>query len=145
MIDFASAARRPRVVRWAMVTPEVIDRVDVLYGPFSAAYPGNAVSAVADFVTRQPQRFEAHTLKPTFVLRGQLQTQPGPLWFKVRQGCEHATLDLGPGAGKRQPQHRLEGTGRAASGNAGHCQPCGAPPLTRLHHPPASPVCITLP
>ena len=103
MIDFASAARRPRAVRWAMVTPEVVDRVDVLYGPFSAAYPGNAVSAVADFVTRQPQRFEAHTLKPTFVLRGQLPTQPGPLWFKVRQGCEHATLDWDqvPASGNR--------------------------------------------
>lgn len=46
--------------RWAMVTPEEIDRVDVLYGPFSAAYPGNAVGAVVDYVTRQPQRFEAH-------------------------------------------------------------------------------------
>jgi Mce-associated membrane protein len=30
-----------------MVTPEEIARVDVLYGPFSAAYPGNAVVLVA--------------------------------------------------------------------------------------------------
>ena len=27
--------------RWGMVTPEEIERVDVMYGPFSAAYPGN--------------------------------------------------------------------------------------------------------
>ena len=27
--------------RWGLVTPEEIERVDVLYGPFSAAYPGN--------------------------------------------------------------------------------------------------------
>ncbi|MCG2583075.1 TonB-dependent receptor [Massilia sp. TS11] len=46
--------------RWAMVTPEEIERADVLYGPFSAAYPGNAVGAVVDFQTRMPQRFETH-------------------------------------------------------------------------------------
>src|SRR6187397_3629787 len=46
--------------RWGMVTPEEIDRVDVMYGPFSAAYPGNSVGAVVDYVTRMPTRFEAH-------------------------------------------------------------------------------------
>ena len=43
-----------------MVTPEEIERVDVLYGPFSAAYPGNSVGAVVDYVTRMPRQFEAH-------------------------------------------------------------------------------------
>jgi len=46
--------------RWGMVTPEEIDRVDVMYGPFSAAYPGNSVGAVVDYVTRMPAKFEAH-------------------------------------------------------------------------------------
>ncbi|MBL0728490.1 TonB-dependent receptor [Piscinibacter sp. HJYY11] len=46
--------------RWGLVTPEEIDRVDVLYGPFSAAYPGNSVGAVVDYVTRMPRAFEAH-------------------------------------------------------------------------------------
>ncbi|MEJ8855020.1 TonB-dependent receptor [Variovorax robiniae] len=46
--------------RWGMVSPEEIDRVDVLYGPFSAAYPGNSVGAVVDYVTRVPDKFEAH-------------------------------------------------------------------------------------
>ena len=46
--------------RWMMVTPEEIERVDVLYGPFSAAYPGNSVGAVVDYVTRMPRQFEAH-------------------------------------------------------------------------------------
>jgi iron complex outermembrane receptor protein len=41
--------------RWGLVTPEEIDRVDVLYGPFSAAYPGNSVGAVVDYVTRMPE------------------------------------------------------------------------------------------
>ncbi|TFW13881.1 TonB-dependent receptor [Massilia arenosa] len=46
--------------RWGMVSPEEIERVDVLYGPFSAAYPGNSVGAVVDFQTQMPKRFEAH-------------------------------------------------------------------------------------
>ncbi|WP_298930334.1 TonB-dependent receptor [uncultured Ramlibacter sp.] len=46
--------------RWGMVTPEEIERVDVMYGPFSAAYPGNSVGAVVDYVTRMPTQFEAH-------------------------------------------------------------------------------------
>lgn len=46
--------------RWGMVSPEEIERVDVLYGPFSAAYPGNSVGAVVDFQTRMPRELEAH-------------------------------------------------------------------------------------
>lgn len=46
--------------RWGMVTPEEIERVDVLYGPFSAAYPGGSVGAVVDYQTRMPDKFEAH-------------------------------------------------------------------------------------
>ena len=46
--------------RWNMVTPAEIERVDVMYGPFSAAYPGNSVGAVVDYVTRMPTQFEVH-------------------------------------------------------------------------------------
>src|SRR5437868_252529 len=46
--------------RWGLVTPEAIERVDVMYGPFSAAYPGNSVGAVVDYVTRMPTKFEAN-------------------------------------------------------------------------------------
>ena len=46
--------------RWGLVAPEEIERVDVLYGPFSAAYSGNSAGAIVDFVTRMPTRFEAH-------------------------------------------------------------------------------------
>ncbi|MEA3062892.1 MAG: iron complex outerrane recepter protein [Sphingomonadales bacterium] len=45
--------------RWFMVAPEEIDRVDVLYGPFSAAYAGNSIGAVVTIATRQPDHFEA--------------------------------------------------------------------------------------
>ena len=46
--------------RWGMVTPDEIERVDVMYGPFSAAYPGNSVGAVVDYVTRMPTQYEVH-------------------------------------------------------------------------------------
>jgi iron complex outermembrane recepter protein len=46
--------------RWGMVAPEEIERVDVMYGPFSAAFPGNSVGAVVVFTTHMPKAFEAH-------------------------------------------------------------------------------------
>jgi iron complex outermembrane receptor protein len=45
--------------RWGMVSPEEIDHVDVLYGPFSAAYPGNSIGAVVNIATRLPEKAEA--------------------------------------------------------------------------------------
>jgi iron complex outermembrane receptor protein len=45
--------------RWSMVAPEEIARIDVLYGPFSAAYPGNSMGAVVEMTTRMPEKFEA--------------------------------------------------------------------------------------
>lgn len=44
--------------RWSMVAPEEIERIDVMYGPFSAAYAGNSVGAVAEITTRMPDKFE---------------------------------------------------------------------------------------
>ncbi|NIJ08225.1 iron complex outermembrane receptor protein [Sphingomonas vulcanisoli] len=45
--------------RWSLVAPEEIARIDVLYGPFSAAYPGNSIGAVVSITTRLPDRLEA--------------------------------------------------------------------------------------
>ena len=45
--------------RWTLVTPEEIERIDVLYGPFSAAYAGNSIGAVVNITTRLPDRLEA--------------------------------------------------------------------------------------
>jgi len=45
--------------RWGMVTPSEVDHIDVRYGPFSAAYPGNSIGAVVEIATREPQAFEA--------------------------------------------------------------------------------------
>src|SRR6476619_5836353 len=51
--------------RWGMVAPEEIERVDVLYGPFSAAYPGNAIGAVVNITTRMPEKLEASATAAT--------------------------------------------------------------------------------
>ncbi|MFA6052355.1 MAG: TonB-dependent receptor [Methylobacter sp.] len=45
--------------RWNMVSPSEIERVDVMYGPFSAAHPGNSMGGVIDITTRMPEKFEA--------------------------------------------------------------------------------------
>lgn len=47
--------------RWSLVSPEEIKRVDVIYGPFSAVYPGNSMGATILMTTRLPEKFEAHT------------------------------------------------------------------------------------
>lgn len=64
--------------RWSMVLPEEIERVDVIYGPYSALYSGNAMGAAILFTTRMPQRFEADA------------------WLKVqRQSFDYLGSDLG--------------------------------------------------
>ena len=45
--------------RWNMVTPEAIARVDVLYGPFSAIYPGNSIGTTVAITEREPRQLEA--------------------------------------------------------------------------------------
>lgn len=46
--------------RWQLVAPEEVARIDVLYGPFSAAYAGNAIGTVVNITTRTPDRLEAN-------------------------------------------------------------------------------------
>jgi iron complex outermembrane recepter protein len=44
--------------RWGIVSPDQIDHIDMLYGPFSAAYSGNAMGGVMQIVTRTPDKPE---------------------------------------------------------------------------------------
>lgn len=55
--------------RWALVSPQEIARVDVIYGPFSAAYPGNSIGAVVNITTRPPDALEASVTAGTNVQR----------------------------------------------------------------------------
>ncbi|MEP6834204.1 MAG: TonB-dependent receptor [Gemmatimonas sp.] len=43
--------------RWGLVAPEEIERIDVMYGPYSAAYAGNSMGAVVEITTHLPDRF----------------------------------------------------------------------------------------
>ena len=45
--------------RWNMVNVEAIERVDALYGPFSAIYPGNSMGTTIVITERKPKGFEA--------------------------------------------------------------------------------------
>lgn len=45
--------------RWGMVAPEQISRVDMMYGPFSAMYPGNSIGGVLLFTTKMPDKPQA--------------------------------------------------------------------------------------
>jgi iron complex outermembrane receptor protein len=44
--------------RWGLVSPIEIARIDVMHGPFAAAYAGNSLGAVMEITTRLPSRFE---------------------------------------------------------------------------------------
>ena len=46
--------------KWGLITPDAVARVDVLNGPFAAAFPGNSIGSVIAFVTRMPKQLEAH-------------------------------------------------------------------------------------
>ncbi|MCP3716660.1 TonB-dependent receptor [Paraburkholderia sp. CNPSo 3281] len=46
--------------RWSMVFPDQIQQVDVIYGPYSALYPGNSLGATVLITTRMPKAFEAN-------------------------------------------------------------------------------------
>lgn len=46
--------------RWGFVSPEEIESVSILYGPFSAQYAGNSFGGVVNLNTRMPTKLEAH-------------------------------------------------------------------------------------
>lgn len=50
--------------RWGIISPDVIDHVDMLYGPFAAEYAGNSMGGVMHIITRMPDKTEV-TLKQT--------------------------------------------------------------------------------
>ena len=45
--------------RWNLISPDEVARTDVLYGPFSAAFPGNSIGEVVQITTRMPDHLEA--------------------------------------------------------------------------------------
>src|SRR5919112_182543 len=45
--------------RWGLVAPPEVERIDMMMGPFSAAYAGNSMGAVMEITTRLPSKLEA--------------------------------------------------------------------------------------
>ena len=41
--------------RWSLVSPDEIEEAEVVYGPYSSEYSGNAIGGVVNFRTRRPQ------------------------------------------------------------------------------------------
>ncbi len=54
--------------RWGLVSPEEIERVDYLYGPYAAQYAGNSIGGVIKFTTRMPEHLEV-TAKQTVAVQ----------------------------------------------------------------------------
>lgn len=96
--------------RWALVSPQEVERIDVLYGPFSAAYAGNSIGAVVNITTRLPDKLEgtltssinvqkfdqyatSRTL-PAYEIGGTLGDRFGPL--ALFASARHITNDSQP-------------------------------------------------
>ena len=58
--DFTSTGHS-NAPKWFMVAPQEIEKVDVIYGPFSAALSGNSLSGTALITTRMPDKLEMDT------------------------------------------------------------------------------------
>ncbi|MFZ3135762.1 MAG: TonB-dependent receptor [Thermodesulfovibrionales bacterium] len=52
------AAGNSNAPKWQMVAPQEIEQVDVIYGPYSAAFSGNSLSGTALITTHFPQKRE---------------------------------------------------------------------------------------
>ncbi|MGZ6048863.1 MAG: TonB-dependent receptor [Phenylobacterium sp.] len=109
--------------KWGLINPDAIERVDVLNGPFSAAYAGNSIGSVIAFVTRMPSKLEAQaeiqgarqsfskygddTEDDTVRFAGSLGDQLGPFAFRLSynhldthaQPLTYATATVSSGTG----------------------------------------------
>jgi iron complex outermembrane receptor protein len=52
--------------RWGMVSPEEIESISMMYGPFSSLYAGNSFGGVISIHTRMPDKFETHASAQSF-------------------------------------------------------------------------------
>lgn len=107
--------------RWSLVTPAEIERVDVIYGPFSAAYAGNSIGTVVNITTRMPDHLEARlsaqTNIQTYSYYGTDQTLPTTQFFGSlgqRFGRFSALLSATRTTANSQPVSFITATGGTA-------------------------------
>ena len=77
-----------------MIAPEEIERIDVLYGPYSATYPGNSIGTTVAIRTRRP--FSLDGKQVLHALRQDESTRDIPVL--VLSGMERGVPDDWPGA-----------------------------------------------
>lgn len=76
---------------WNLITPESIQRIDFLNGPYAAAYPGNSMGGVLLITTKLPDKFEA-TAKET------VSVEP---WNQYDTKNTYTTSETGMSVGNR--------------------------------------------
>jgi len=80
--------------QWGLVSPAEIARIDLMQGPFSAAYAGNSIGAVMEITTRMPQTFQGSIAQTQTVM-------PFDLYGTDQSfGTEETTVDVGNRFGK---------------------------------------------
>jgi iron complex outermembrane receptor protein len=55
--------------RWGLVAPPEVERIDMMMGPYSAAYSGSSMGAVMEITTRLPRKLEGQ-IQQTQALQG---------------------------------------------------------------------------
>jgi len=55
--------------RWGLVAPPEVERIDMMMGPYSAAYAGNSMGAVMEITTRLPKKLEGQ-IQQTHAVQG---------------------------------------------------------------------------
>lgn len=60
LCDFTGAGHG-NAPKWFMIAPQEIEKVNVIYGPFSAALSGNSMSGTAMITTHMPEKLEVDT------------------------------------------------------------------------------------
>lgn len=116
--------------RWGMVSPDEIERVDVIYGPFSALYPGNSMSGIVLMTTRMPDKFEAHAKVDGFTERFKLygtNKDFGGIHGSAAVGDRFGNWSLWMSGDHLDSRSHPMTFGNAARSNP---QPNGAPPFT---------------
>ncbi len=58
--------------RWGFVSPDEIESVSILYGPFSAQYAGNSFGGVVNLNTKMPTKLESHANVQNFMQQFEL-------------------------------------------------------------------------
>lgn len=81
--------------RWSLIAPDDIAQVEVLYGPFSALYPGNSIGSTVQITTRKPEKLEASLDTQLFT-----QRYNDPYGFAQSFGGNHESAHIGDRIGR---------------------------------------------